>query len=104
MTTPQKSFHYIKMFGFIQNSRGASSDPINTYSTTSSTTHTNWLPVLQTNFKLHINAKNQNELITKEKQYVAGKSKSLCTGYSKNCSPFVPYDMHVDELEIKFEF
>ncbi len=92
------------MFGFIQNSRGASSDPLNTYSTTSSTTHTNWLPVLQTNFKLHIKTRNEFGLITTEKQHSPEKSKSLCTGYSKNCSPFVPYDKHVDEIDIKLKF
>jgi hypothetical protein len=80
---------------FINVSQGASTNPMNFYSTTNSVTHTSQLPSLQKNFSTY--SFPHNSSYKNGQQTAPTKAR---TGFSKNCVPFVNYDKIVDESEI----
>jgi hypothetical protein len=78
--------------------RGAAPDRSCFYSTSSSIAQADWLPILRSKFNLHLNTATKHN--TKVPTLPKFKKES---GYSKNCSSFVPYDPSVDEGDIKSE-
>ena len=75
----------------VQGSQGANLNPTSFYSTHNSSTYVDWLPVLQSKFKLHLNTKTNIKSHRPELKQTAG--------YTKNTSIYVPYDPLVDEKD-----
>lgn len=68
----------------------SSGDNISIYSTTNSTTYVDYLPILQSKFKLNSSPDASHK-----------PSKKTQTAYTKNCNPYVEYDIEVDEENFK---
>lgn len=78
-------------------SMGADVNPLSFYSTTNSSTHVNWLPTLRKKFQLHLRTSQQSEYSADVSLTTPIRKES--TGYTKNCSMYLPYDKNVDEKE-----
>lgn len=74
--------------------RGAATDRCSFYSTTSSITYQDFLPVLQKKFTLHLSPNPEKVRTTSLPTILSHK---MGSGYSKNTSSFVKYDKLVDE-------
>lgn len=84
----------------VMNWRGAAPDRFSFYSTQSSISQEDWLPVLNSKFKLHLNHQSQKQQKDRKFPTLYANQKTG-SGFSKNTTPYVAYCKKVDEPDIK---
>ncbi|KAL5032227.1 hypothetical protein RTP6_000367 [Batrachochytrium dendrobatidis] len=96
---------------FAHISTGASHDSRSPYSTTSSTTYVNWLPIYQSKFTLHLKTPEKHaaqssfsptDIAQPTQNHGRKQIIKPGTGFSKNCSSYVEYDPAIDETQYQF--